>query len=554
MGGLVVGSAFPSYVGESEVGAAIVPTVGGLVRQRIDYTRLAHASTYRKDLLCWLPLQDLGARQREIAEFANANGGASLAWSGGANLAGVGPRGREVASGTDGASSLQLGGDIFALRPEAGTLSMWLRVVSPDAADLLLFLMGDDTADGVLFSMSADGRAQILYTVGGVITAWSASTSTTLADGRWHHVVWNGEGFTASGPWVIWIDGKEETLIDIVGPNLGYWFADVQVDTSNASLLDQSLLASAHGVLVADVASWSRKLTDTEIVGLYRDPDAPYARTRRATVLDRFRLHPGGISSAEAFGTAKLNQQIRPSAIASAEAFGTARLNQQIRGTGIAIAEAHGTARVNQQLRPTGIATAEALGTPSLAQQIRAVAIASAEAFGTPSLPQQVLAAAIASAEAHGTPSLIMQLRPLAIVSAEAFGSPSLAQQIRTMGIASAEAVGLATLLLQIGPVAIGSAEAFGLAALLQQIRPTGISSAEAFGLHQVGDIAVIDAAIAIFTGERRQVLTFTGERLSLRTMTAERLALHLLAGGRLVDVDLAGSRRSIVDLTGDKT
>ena len=54
-------------------------------------------------------------------------------------------------------------------------------------------------------------------------------------------------------------------------------------------------------------------------------------------------IAPGGIVSAEAFGTAKLGLYLLPTGIASAEAFGTAKLNLTLLLTGIASAEAFGT-------------------------------------------------------------------------------------------------------------------------------------------------------------------------------------------------------------------
>lgn len=54
----------------------------------------------------------------------------------------------------------------------------------------------------------------------------------------------------------------------------------------------------------------------------------------------------GNIGTAQAFGTAKINQQASPSGIGTAQAFGAARLNLQIRPAGLASAEAFGTATI----------------------------------------------------------------------------------------------------------------------------------------------------------------------------------------------------------------
>lgn len=55
----------------------------------------------------------------------------------------------------------------------------------------------------------------------------------------------------------------------------------------------------------------------------------------------------GGIGSGEAFGTAKINMEVRPSAIGSGEGFGTSRLNLQVRPTGIPSEEVFGFASIS---------------------------------------------------------------------------------------------------------------------------------------------------------------------------------------------------------------
>jgi hypothetical protein len=205
------------------------------------------------------------------------------------------------------------------------------------------------------------------------------------------------------------------------------------------------------------------------------------------------RVVAAGIASAEAFGTAKVNQQIRPSGIASAEACGAARVNQSIACTGIASAEVFGSTRVNQQIRPSAISSTEAFGTAAVHQQIRPGGIASGEAFGAATVlaPQTITVSSIASAEAFGTAKVQQQVRVSGIDSAEAFGTARLNQQIRPGAIASAEAFGTPIVSVAganqtITPSSITSAEAFGTTKLNQQIRPSAISSTEAFGAPRV--------------------------------------------------------------------
>ena len=79
---------------------------------------------------------------------------------------------------------------------------------------------------------------------------------------------------------------------------------------------------------------------------------------------------------------------ISPSSIASAEAFGTARVNQKLVIPSIASAEAFGTATVTAGLfiYPGGITSSEAFGSAVIAGPIIATGIPSAEAFGTPTI------------------------------------------------------------------------------------------------------------------------------------------------------------------------
>jgi hypothetical protein len=79
-------------------------------------------------------------------------------------------------------------------------------------------------------------------------------------------------------------------------------------------------------------------------------------------------VSPSGIATAEVFGTAKLNQQIRSGSIASSEAFGTATLTSDalISPSGIASGQAFGTATItsggSQVLTVSGIPSAERFG------------------------------------------------------------------------------------------------------------------------------------------------------------------------------------------------
>ena len=217
-------------------------------------------------------------------------------------------------------------------------------------------------------------------------------------------------------------------------------------------------------------------------------------------------LSPSAIASAEAWGTATLQQvaTILPSAIASAEAWGTPSLSATVNvsPSSVASAEAWGTPSLatTVNVSPSGITSGEAWGT-ALLQSLATVspsAITSAEAWGTPTLTLGALAispTAIASAEAWGTPTLspgVASILVNAIASAEAWGAPTLTLGGLTIvptGIASEEAWGTPALspgAVSILVVGIASAEAWGNATLAetgtQQITVTGIASSEAWG------------------------------------------------------------------------
>lgn len=211
-------------------------------------------------------------------------------------------------------------------------------------------------------------------------------------------------------------------------------------------------------------------------------------------------ISPGGIASAEAFGTPQLNLSILAAAIASLEAFGAA----VVQPGAVTVA-------------PSGIASLEAFGNPTLATlfTIIANAIASAEAFGDPALALSYTIApnGIASAEVFGDPVLsigALIIEAAGIASAEAFGAHVLAPGavlILPNGIPSAEIVGDALISagsLVLSANGIGSAEAFGTPAFAPggvNILPAGVASGEAFGAHALSATLTVIAQ-GIVSGE----------------------------------------------------
>lgn len=579
----------------------------GFVRQRVDYTRLLPGSPYRFGLLCWFPLMDQGLEQRQLAEWPSAStegNRPTFKWST-ENLRSFGPRRREgVSRMEDANNTFDLGNDVFLSRPAQGTVAFWIRFTGVDSVDFLAMRFAT-TDDGLLFGISADGRLQLLYSQATTIVVYTVTEGTAVLDGQWHHLAYTGDGTAGGGSWRFYIDGRQLGSVDLVGTNQGHWYADILLDVTNASFVDQTSIAAFHAMAVSDLGSWDRVLNHSEIWTLANDPDVIYARTQRRPILvDRYRVQPTGIPTAEAVGSPTVVGQLvlAPSSITSAEAFSTgALLHQQIRGTGVASAEAIGTAKLNQQLITVGVTSAEAVGTAKLNQQVVVGAgVTSAEAFGTPTLLLSIAVTGIASDEAFGVALLNQQIRALGIATAEAFGVAKLNQQILlAAGIASAEAFGTAIVSTAsagqtLSPSGIATAEAFGLAQLNQQIRSLAITSAEQFGTPvlnmRVLPIAIPTAeafgsaflqqqirALGIATGEAFSVPLLLQSQIvqpfgiaSVEAFGLARLHQAIVAAGiasaeafglpLLVDVvldaaisDFTGERLSVITITGER-
>jgi hypothetical protein len=164
------------------------------------------------------------------------------------------------------------------------------------------------------------------------------------------------------------------------------------VDATGASVTISSSVASRLRIFGDDDGSrrpqgshggamiWDRALSPAEVAELAADPFdwvlEPIYRRYFWIVGPPPIIEPGGIASAEAFGTALIETgalTVTPTGIASAEAFGTATL-AEVTGDvivpgGIASAEAFGAAVIDlgeTLVGPTGIASAEAFGTPRI--------------------------------------------------------------------------------------------------------------------------------------------------------------------------------------------
>lgn len=246
---------------------------------------------------------------------------------------------------------------------------------------------------------------------------------------------------------------------------------------------------------------------------------------------------PPSIASAEAFGTAKLNQRLTFIAIPSAEVFGTQEAGFIINlGTlsfqasvgvtfdadpgffddqsqEISSAEAFGAPRIITAFSPVGIISAEGFGTSELALALSFTGIISAEAFGTQeasfiidlgtvSFQDSVgttfdadagffddQAQQISSAEAFGTPKLNSAFSPISITTLEAFGTFELTFGVSFTGIVSAEVFSIgAEITHGLTSIGIVSSEVFGVSEFILYVEGAfGIVSEEAFGTAAVG-------------------------------------------------------------------
>jgi hypothetical protein len=210
-------------------------------------------------------------------------------------------------------------------------------------------------------------------------------------------------------------------------------------------------------------------------------------------------LRAAGIASAEAVGQPKVLFVVKlAGGIGTAEAFGQPTLTSVYRITnagGIASAEAFGADKLLRILRPLGITSAEAFGVARLG--IRGVgAIASLEAFGLPRVLFIVKAAgALGSQEAFGSTRSMRLLRPIGIAGQEALGTPQRLNRILRPGaISSTEAFGSATLVRIIRVVGLTSGESFGVA-LLAPFDPDAVRSVP--GDAGVSDRRLYDVLIA---------------------------------------------------------
>ncbi len=502
MGGLVVGSAFPSYVGESEVGASIDPTNGCFVRHKLDRTHFGPGlGSLRKDLLAFYPfLDDFYPSPLDLVtgrRLYPQNGPQRLVQG---QIQRGGAMGYPFAPGSQWNVT-----SFFGSNPgpssDVGTVACWVKVNVDDTNLVPVAMIGNGLTEAVFM-----GFWNGSFTVGAQSTTFGILdilVDTPQAVGVWRHVVWTADDTT--GEWKIFVDGVDRALTPVVGANNGYWSSTwnglgIDLDLTVAR---QSDLGTNCGFTIHELGVWNRILTQEEINQLYRHPDSVYALTRRVTNLDRYRavvtgigsseafgspvelvhtLKPTAIASASAIGLAELVHILKPTAISSLEALGLPELVHVLKPTAIASSEAHGTHELVHVLKFTGVPSASAIGTHELAHVLKFLGIASTEAVPTPELVHVLKAFGVASAEAHGIPELIHVLKPSGIASASAIGLAELVHILKFFGVASAEALGTPALVDEIQYLiipSIASAETHGLLELVHTIKPVAIACAD---------------------------------------------------------------------------
>lgn len=229
-----------------------------------------------------------------------------------------------------------------------------------------------------------------------------------------------------------------------------------------------------------------------------------------AQVTTTVSVTPTGIVSFEVSGSSLvfLTQTVSAFGISSAERFGTTRIDQTVNPSGVPTSEAFGSGTTNQTVAPSGIsAEVYTVGNPTvlLAQTVSATGVPSVEQFGSAVLvpgPATVTASGISSAERIGSSSAATTSTVTAtgISSFETSGNPSLqiAQSISATSCTFVSDVGGPTL--SPGPVTVAatgvaSAETVGTtaSASASTISANSITSVEAFGNPALSTIVAIN-------------------------------------------------------------
>jgi len=235
------------------------------------------------------------------------------------------------------------------------------------------------------------------------------TTTATLDDGLWHHVV-----FTHN-----WTTGLTQHFID-----------NVKTTYPSSSTAKQTNDVITVGSIETGVQVWEGVIDEFVFYGsVLSDAEISAHFAELPFIL------PTGIVSGESFGTASINDQdISPIGIPSRESFGSAG------GSGGSIGEgelgvgqlggdssSEGGITITVFLLPTGIASSEAFGTlvadPSGDQDLTPTGFVSGESFGTALVTLFVTPTGIASGEAFGGSSLAVSVAPTGIGSSESFGT-----------------------------------------------------------------------------------------------------------------------------------
>ena len=294
---------------------------------------------------------------------------------------------------------------------------------------------------------------------------------------------------------------------------------------------------------------------------------AYYFSLREAQVLT-----PGGIASAEAWGTTTLQPgavSVSPGSVGSAEAFGSATVSIETQG----VTQASYTATedvAGTQTGPAWSITPSGSNAPSIVWAVEVAtvftplslspsSIGSGEAWGSHRVDHVAAVSGISSAEAWGSASVqvgAVSVAPPSIASDEAWGSHSLtvgAVSVSPSSVASAEAFGSATVqvaAVSLAPGAIASTEAWGSTTLsvgAVSVSPGSIASAESWGQPAIGQTL---ASSSIASGEAwgSAVVTPTNDVAPSSIATAEAW------GSPSVVQDIASSSIASAEVWGQPT
>ena len=151
----------------------------------------------------------------------------------------------------------------FRTADSAGTIEAWVKT-SSSAAQTIFAAADTATANHFIHLRLAAGYVYIQQQDGAGVAIYDIQGSTTIHDGKWHHVAVVSSGSAIS----IYVDGREEALTVGAGSNNGDWFGDMtdsKLDNAVVGVLTTTSNAYYFNGSIDEVRVWSDARTVTEI-------------------------------------------------------------------------------------------------------------------------------------------------------------------------------------------------------------------------------------------------------------------------------------------------